>query len=63
MCRLPGLSPSGHYAWRKRDPSGRARVNAALTEGIVEIHAMSGYLLREHHGSTPSSGRGSASLA
>ena len=42
MCRLPGLSPSGYYAWRSREPSDRARANAALTEEIVEIHAMSG---------------------
>ena len=42
MCRLLGLSPSGHYAWRSREPSERARANAALTEEIVEIHATSG---------------------
>ncbi len=41
MCRLPGLSPSGYYAWRKREPSRRARENAALTGEILEIHAMS----------------------
>ncbi|WP_420632750.1 IS3 family transposase [Candidatus Palauibacter sp.] len=42
MCRLLGLSPSGYYAWRKREPSRRARENAALSAEIVEIHAMSG---------------------
>ncbi len=42
MCRLLGLSPSGYYAWRTREPSERARANAALTEReILEIHAMS----------------------
>ena len=41
MCRLLGLSPSGHYAWRRRGPSSRARENAALTEEILEIHARS----------------------
>ncbi len=41
MCRLPGLSPSGYYAWRKREPSRRARENAALTGEILDIHAMS----------------------
>ena len=41
MCRLLGLSPSGYYAWRKREPSRRARENAALTGEILEIHAMS----------------------
>ncbi len=40
-CRLLGLSPSGYYAWRKREPSRRARENAALTGEILEIHAMS----------------------
>ena len=42
MCRLLGLSSSGYYAWRKREPSARARANAALTAEILEIHAMSG---------------------
>lgn len=42
MCRLLGLSPSGYYAWRSREPSARARENAALSAEIAEIHAMSG---------------------
>ena len=42
MCRLLGLSPSGYYAWRTREPSRRARENEALSAEIVEIHAMSG---------------------
>ena len=42
MCRLLGLSPSGYYAWRSREPSVRARENAVLSSEIVEIHQMSG---------------------
>jgi putative transposase len=34
MCRLLGVSPSGYYVWTKRQPSRRARNDAAL---IVEI--------------------------
>ncbi len=36
MCRLLGVSPSGYYAWTKRQPSRRARSDAAL---VAEIHA------------------------
>jgi len=36
MCRLLGVSPSGYYAWTKRQPSRRARSDGAL---VAEIHA------------------------
>jgi putative transposase len=36
MCRLLGVSPSGYYAWTKRQPSRRARTDTAL---VAEIHA------------------------
>jgi len=41
MCRVLEVSTSGYYAWRKRTPSQRARVDAALTERIREIHQWS----------------------
>jgi putative transposase len=41
LCRLLGVSPSGYYAWKKRPPSERAVVNAALTERIRTVHARS----------------------
>jgi putative transposase len=41
MCRLLGVSPSGYYAWREREPSVRARADAALLEQIQAIHAQS----------------------
>lgn len=41
MCRVLGVSPSGYYAWRRREPSARAREDAALTEQITTIHASS----------------------
>jgi putative transposase len=34
MCQLLGVSPSGYYAWRKRQPSPRSETDAAL---IAEI--------------------------
>ena len=37
MCRVLGLSPSGYYAWLRREPSARARRDAQLTERIKEI--------------------------
>lgn len=41
MCRLLGVSTSGYYAWRDRQPSRRSLDNAALEQRIREIHAMS----------------------
>lgn len=40
-CRLLGVSPSGFYAWLKREPSPRATADAALTERIQAIHKTS----------------------
>ena len=36
MCRLLGVSPSGYYAWTKRQPSRRGQSDTALA---AEIHA------------------------
>src|SRR5215469_12211699 len=36
MCRLLGVSPSGYYAWTKRQPSRRAQADVVL---VAEIHA------------------------
>jgi putative transposase len=41
MCRVLGISSSGYYAWATRSPSRRAHSNAALTETLRTIHAMS----------------------
>ncbi len=38
MCRVLEVSPSGYYAWRKREPSARSKANAALLKKIEEIH-------------------------
>ena len=34
MCRLLGVSPSGYYAWTKREPSRRRRMDTALVAEI-----------------------------
>jgi putative transposase len=47
MCRMLGVSRSGYYGWRDREPSRRSRENVALTERIREIHERS----RETYGS------------
>jgi putative transposase len=39
MCRVLGVSTSGYYAWRQREPSQRAQMDAALTVQIRQIHA------------------------
>lgn len=41
MCRLLGVSTSGYYAWRQREPSARAVANGELLARIRAIHAES----------------------
>jgi putative transposase len=41
MCRVLEVSPSGYWAWRRREPSARASANAQLTGHIVQIHQQS----------------------
>ena len=47
MCRLYGVSVSGFYAWRERDPSERSKRDALLVEKIRREHVVS----RETYGS------------
>ena len=42
MCRVLGVSRSGYYAWRKREPSQRARENADMTATMKDLHQKSG---------------------
>lgn len=41
MCRTLGVSPSGFYAWLRREPSARSIEDAELTERIRAIHGAS----------------------
>ena len=41
MCGLPGVSPSGYYAWLNRPPSAREVADRALRDPIVGIHSRS----------------------
>jgi putative transposase len=41
MCRVFGVSPSGYYAWAKREPSARAIEDARLTARIRFFHVRS----------------------
>ena len=41
MCRVLGVSPSGYYAWLRREPSRRTRKDAELLEHIKTIYARS----------------------
>ena len=41
MCQVLGVSSSGYYAWRHREPSARARSDQALTQRIRAIHERS----------------------
>ena len=38
LCRVLGVSPSGYYEWRDREPSARSRADAVLTAAIRESH-------------------------
>jgi transposase len=37
ICRVVGVSTSGHYAWKKRGPSTRDREDQVLTQKIRQI--------------------------
>ena len=41
MSRLLGVSPSGYYAWKQREPSARAQANERLLGRIREHHVNS----------------------
>jgi hypothetical protein len=41
MCRLLGVSPSGYYAWTKRQPSRHTQTDAALVAEIRDAHVAS----------------------
>ena len=41
MCKAFGVSRSGYYAWLGREPSARARADAALTTRVEAIHKAS----------------------
>ena len=41
LCRVLGGSPSGYYAWCKREPSTRAQGDARLSATIQQIHVAS----------------------
>ena len=41
MCRRLGVSASGYYEWRTREPSARALDNQRLLGRIRELHAAS----------------------
>ena len=47
MCETPGVSTSGFYAWRRRPPSLRARLDELILDKIRGIHKAS----RETYGS------------
>jgi putative transposase len=38
MCELHGVTRSGFYAWRKRQPSHRSQDDQALTARVRQIH-------------------------
>jgi putative transposase len=38
LCRVLGVSPSGYYAWRKRQPSARTRADEHLRVQVALIH-------------------------
>jgi putative transposase len=46
LCRALGVSASGWYAWRSREPSARARENERLAVAIRDLH----YEFREAYG-------------
>lgn len=41
MCRMPAVSPSGYYAWRRRPTSRREMANETLFDAIKRAHEAS----------------------
>lgn len=41
MARVLGVSRAGYYAWLEREPSSRARADAALLKRIRTVYAVS----------------------
>ena len=41
MCRVLGVSSSGYYAWRRRQPSVRVQADARLSAQIIQLHQAS----------------------
>jgi putative transposase len=41
LCHTLGVSPSGYWAWRQRQPSARAQTDAQLAQQIVQIYQAS----------------------
>lgn len=41
LCRVLEVSPSGFWAWRRREPSARACANEELIDHIMQIHQQS----------------------
>ena len=41
MCRMLGVSPSGYYAWRRREASVRSKHDAQLKARIQALHSWS----------------------
>ena len=41
LCRVLGVSPSGYWAWRQRQPSSRARADERLVQLIRAVHQAS----------------------
>lgn len=41
MARVLGVSTAGYHAWRRREPSARAKADAALLKQIRTVHAVS----------------------
>ncbi len=42
MCRVLGVSTSGYYAWRSRQPSARESMDSVLVARLKAIHAWLG---------------------
>lgn len=41
LCRVLGVSPSGYYAWRNREPSARAQADIVLGDRLEVLHRKS----------------------
>jgi len=63
MCEMLGVSSSGYYGWRDREPSTRAKRHERIKQAVTQIHAESHGIYGSHKIAQEMQGRGELETA